>query len=117
MTEFLSNMEEIALLADEQSRNAEVRSVAVKKRKQVQREGEKVRQDATVGLVTHGNEQGEPRRKEGRLQLPQARILPTRKMKLLSCQGILRNGLSGRRRRGRRTASLGQFSCTQCVRF
>ena len=70
MTEFLSNMEEVALLADEQSRNAEVRSVAVKKRKQVQREGEEGRQDATVGLVTHGDEEGEPRRKRRKATAP-----------------------------------------------
>ena len=63
-------MEEVALLADEQSKNAEVRSVAAKKRKQVQREGEKARQYATVGLATHGDEQGEPRRKRRKATAP-----------------------------------------------
>ena len=41
----------------------QVRSIAVKKRKQDQQEGEKAKQDATVGLATHGDEQGESCRK------------------------------------------------------
>ena len=82
MTEFLSNMEEIALLADEQSRNAEVRSVAVKKRKQDQQEGEKARQDATVGMVINGDEQGEPRRKRRKATAPSGSDIANKENKI-----------------------------------
>lgn len=53
-----------------ESRNAEVRSDAAKKRKKVQREGGKARIYATVGLVAHGDEQGEPRRERRKATAP-----------------------------------------------
>lgn len=44
-------------MEDKLSGNAEVRSSAANEREQLERDGEKTREDATVGLASHGDEQ------------------------------------------------------------